>query len=102
MAELSKVGSDIRATTSCALKQPSASESRTVRSGLERTARRIRLRASSSLIIANHFNPERFLGQSAISDSDENREHATNVGVGNPQFFAIFSLLVPVRLRTFW
>jgi len=72
MAELSKVGSGNRATTLRALKKPNASESRTVRSGLGLTAPKIRLRASSSLIIGNHFNQ-----QSAI---------------GNQQFFAIFSL----------
>jgi hypothetical protein len=72
MAELSNIGSGNRATTSRALKQSSASESSTVRSGLGLTASRIRLHASSSLIIANDFNQ-----QSAI---------------GNQQFFAIFSL----------
>jgi hypothetical protein len=72
MAELSKVGNGNRATTLRALKQPSAPESEIVRSGVGLTASKMRLRASSSLIIANHFNQ-----QSAI---------------GNQQFFAIFSL----------
>jgi hypothetical protein len=72
MAELSKVGSGNPATTLRALKQLRAAESGTVRSGVGLTASRIRLRASSSLIIANDFNQ-----QSAI---------------GNQQFFAIFSL----------
>jgi hypothetical protein len=72
MAELSKAGNDNPATTLRALKQPSAPERGTVRSGVGLTASKIRLRASCSLIIANHFNQ-----QSVI---------------GNQQFFAIFSL----------
>jgi hypothetical protein len=77
MAELSKAGNDNPATTPRALKQSNAPESGTVRSGVGLTASKMRLRASSSLIIANHFNQ-----QSAI---------------GNGQFFAIFSLCFLVR-----
>jgi hypothetical protein len=68
MAELSKAGNGKRATTSRALKQFSASERTTDRSGLGLTASRIRLRASCSLIITNQFNPERFRGQSAMNN----------------------------------
>jgi hypothetical protein len=78
------MGSDNRAKTSRALKQPSAFESGIVRSDLRLTAFKIRVRASSSLIIGNHFNPGRFR---------VNQQSA----IGNQQFFAIFSLCFLVR-----
>ena len=56
MAELSNIGSGNRATTSRALKQSSASESGTIRSPSDWTLCKTRRRASSSLIMPNHFN----------------------------------------------
>jgi len=50
---------------------------------------KMRVRASSSLITTDLIN-----WQSRIGNSDENREHATKVGVGNQEFPAIFSLCI--------
>src|SRR6266404_413906 len=94
MAELSKFGSAIRATRSRVTKQSSAAESATRRPGSGRMLPRIFARASSSVIIAVGGRCQRpvlsWKGSYQLPLQDS-IEVATDVGVGNREFFVIFS-----------
>src|SRR3981081_184318 len=93
MAELSKFGSAIRATRSRVAKQSSAAESATRRPGSGRMLPRIFARASSSVIIAvgDAASVPFYLKGSYQLPLQDSIEVATDVGVGNRQFFVIFS-----------
>src|ERR1700736_5151948 len=94
MAELSKFGSAIRATRSRVAKQSSAAESATRRPGSGRMLPRIFARASSSVIIAvgdAASVPFYLKGSYQLPLLQDSIEGATDCGVGNRQFFVIFS-----------